>query len=49
MSAKAIGRDLGISVRTVRNHVCDAAARLPGNGPPRFKLIVFILEDDPPT
>lgn len=35
---KVIARDLGLAIDTVRMHVQDAAARLPGNARPRHKL-----------
>jgi DNA-binding NarL/FixJ family response regulator len=41
---EAIGARLGITERTVRFHVTDAAARLPGRGAPRVKLVIFVTE-----
>jgi DNA-binding NarL/FixJ family response regulator len=45
-SAKAIARRKGIAVQTVHNHIQAAAARVPGDGTPRFKLIIFSLTRD---
>jgi DNA-binding CsgD family transcriptional regulator len=43
-SYKSIGRVLGITERTVRNHVVNAAEKLGGNGPPKVRLIVFVVQ-----
>lgn len=48
MSNKAIARDLGISVRTVEQHIFRAAERVPGHGRQRYKLLVFFLTSDDP-
>lgn len=47
LSDKAIGTDLGISVETVRYHLEEIAARVPGSGRPRYKCVVwfFTLSD----
>jgi FixJ family two-component response regulator len=42
-SNKAIARELGVSLLTVKAHIGDAACRIPGDGRPRYKLIVFVL------
>lgn len=46
---KRIAVELRISIRTVRKHVQDAAARIPGNASPRHRLTLLFLnvEDDP--
>jgi DNA-binding CsgD family transcriptional regulator len=43
LSTKAIARELDVSRRTVEQHVADAAARLPGDGRPSYKLLRFGL------
>ena len=51
MSRKAIAREVGISPSTVKDHVERAAAQLPGNTPPRHKLILWFFslhEETPP-
>lgn len=45
-SAKRIARELDVSVGTVRAHIRDAAERIPGDGRPRWKLLVFVLSGD---
>lgn len=45
-SYKAIARELSISTQTVKNHVHDAAARIPGPTSPRHKLMLFIFSLD---
>jgi DNA-binding CsgD family transcriptional regulator len=47
-SDKAIARDLGLSVETVREHIAEAARRIPGDIRPRSKLALwfFNLNDD---
>lgn len=45
---KRIAAELGISIDTVRQHIQAAAARIPGEGPPRhrFTLFFFGLDTD---
>ena len=43
MPDKQIAARLGISVDTVRYHIEAAAARVPGNGPPRHRLTLFFF------
>lgn len=43
LSNKAISLELDLSVHTVERHVSDAAARIPLEGPPRFKCILWAL------
>jgi DNA-binding CsgD family transcriptional regulator len=43
LSAKAIGRQMGVSAETVRAHIRNAAARIPGSGPAKHKLLLFVL------
>lgn len=45
-SAKRIAREIGVSPRTAEAHIRDAASRIPGDGPARWKLIVFVLGGD---
>lgn len=41
LTSKEIGSRLGISPRTAEAHVSRAAAKLPGNLPPRVRLICW--------
>jgi DNA-binding CsgD family transcriptional regulator len=41
---KQIAAKLGISARTVRDHVNNVAAYLPGEGTPRHKVTVWAME-----
>lgn len=43
LSNKAIANTLGCSVRTVEDHIQEAAARIPGSGKPRFKCVVWFF------
>jgi FixJ family two-component response regulator len=45
---KRIASDLHISTHTVQFHIREAAARIPGDAPPRRKLTLFFLniQDD---
>lgn len=47
-SYKAVARETGISVYTVRDHVVQAASRIPVEGPPKHRLTVwfFSLRED---
>jgi FixJ family two-component response regulator len=42
-SDKRIAADLGLSVRTVENHIRDAASHIPGPATPRYRLTWFAL------
>lgn len=46
LTNKAIARETGLAIQTVKEHVRCAAERIPGDGPPRYKLIVFILRSE---
>lgn len=48
LSDKAIARETGLSVHTVRDYVAEAASRLPGDLRPRPKLTLwfFSITDD---
>lgn len=48
MSNKAIARDLGISTRTVEQHVFRAAERIPGDGRQRYKILLWLFTVDDP-
>ncbi len=39
LTTKSIAREVGLAVPTIKDHVKRAAARLPGETPPRHKLI----------
>jgi non-specific serine/threonine protein kinase len=43
MTNRAIAQSLELSVETVNDHIRNAAARLPGDGRPKIKLIIFVL------
>ncbi len=43
LTSKQIARATGLSVRTVDDHITDAARRLPGHGRARHKVTVFFL------
>lgn len=42
-SDKMIAREMGLSVHTVREHVSEAASRIPGSWAPRTKLTLWFL------
>lgn len=42
-SYKSIAAQLGISVATVQVHVLNAAEKLGGEGPPKFRLVIFVV------
>lgn len=48
LSYRRVARSTGLTVRTVTQHVIDAAARIPGPGTPRHKVTVWVarIEDD---
>lgn len=48
MTNKAISQHTGLALPTVKEYVSTAASRLPGDGRPRFKLIVFVLSEEEP-
>ena len=43
MADKQIAAELGISVETVRHHIEEAAARIPGHGSPRLRIALFFV------
>lgn len=43
LSDKAIAKRLGLSVKTVQNHIQEVAKRMPGEGKPRHRLTVWFL------
>lgn len=48
LSAPEIGRELGISTRTVENHIYSAARFIPGRQQPMKRIMmVFLLEEEP--
>lgn len=42
-SAKRIADELGITIDTVNEHIQAAADRLPGDGSPKIKLVIFVI------
>jgi DNA-binding NarL/FixJ family response regulator len=49
LPVKLIARDTGLAIETVRVHVKAAAAKIPGDAPPRHKLTLWffnVLDDD---
>jgi FixJ family two-component response regulator len=42
-SNKAIARITGLSVHTVEHHISEAAIRIPGDGPPRRRIMLHII------
>lgn len=43
LSNRAIARETGLALDTVKAHVSEAAARIPGDGRPRYRLILWVL------
>lgn len=43
LSRKAIADQLGISIHTVDQHMKNAAAKLPGKGSPKLRLVLFVV------
>lgn len=43
---KQIAAKLDLSVRTVENHIREAASHIPGSGAPRYRLMLFFLNID---
>lgn len=43
---KKIAAKLAISVRTVENHIREAASHIPGHATPRHRLTLFFLNAD---
>ncbi len=43
---KAIAAKLNLSVRTVQNHIRDAASHIPGSATPRHRLTLFFFNID---
>lgn len=46
LSYKAVARETGIAIQTVKNHVQAAANALPGIGSPRYKLIAYSIRNE---
>lgn len=45
-SYKQIARETGLSCNTVRNHLSNAAERIPGDQTPRRKMVLFFQLSD---
>lgn len=43
MSRKGIADALGLNVGTVDAHIQNAAGKLPGDGSPKIRLVIFVL------
>lgn len=41
--SKQIANDLGLSVKTVEEHIREAAERLPGSGFPRYRIMLWVF------
>jgi two-component system, NarL family, uhpT operon response regulator UhpA len=46
LSVKRVARRLDLSPSTVKVHVRNAAAKLPGEGPPRHRIVVHVLRSE---
>lgn len=44
LSNKQVAQDLGVSVETVRQHIREAAERLPGPAWPRHRLTLWFFQ-----
>jgi len=47
MPDKQIAQETGLAIDTVRHHIQAAAARIPGDTAPRYKLIRLVLGGAP--
>ena len=50
LSDKAIARELDLSFWTIRSHITRIASRVPGAGPPRWRIMCWFIrnvEDSP--
>jgi DNA-binding NarL/FixJ family response regulator len=43
LSDKAIARELDLSFWTIRNHISRIVQRLPGTGPPRWRIMSWYI------
>lgn len=46
--AKQIADETGLALKTVREHIYEAAAKIPGNSPPMRKLTLWVLNAEQP-
>jgi two-component system, NarL family, uhpT operon response regulator UhpA len=46
LSVKKVARQLDVSTSTARVHIRNAAAKLPGEGPPRHRIVVHVLRSE---
>lgn len=44
LSTKAIAQETGLAVPTVKEYIKQAAGRIPGDTPPRHKLILWFFQ-----
>jgi DNA-binding NarL/FixJ family response regulator len=44
LTVKAAARHMGISPKTVEHRIKNAGAKLPGDGPPRHRITVHVIQ-----
>jgi DNA-binding NarL/FixJ family response regulator len=44
LPTKGVAREMGLSVETVQEYIQNAAKRLPGDGHPRAKLLIWFFD-----
>jgi DNA-binding NarL/FixJ family response regulator len=46
LTSKGVARHLDVSPATVKVHIRNAAAKLPGDGPPRHRIIIHVITQE---